>query len=340
MSPNPPQTLSVKRKRNEPVIDTLVVGGEKRRRKEFAWRLVPKPGQQNVPPPLPSPAVQNRQEFQVWRDPENKGSRVLISARLENGQATVATIAEARQTQEELQPPETATFGPQETPRPQKRPGARAAARSVKPVTTKRVDTAEPSEDEIKQFEQFSKEVEQDEAAKLEPPVTPSKFTPRKPALRYKERHPEKPDPDPDAMDIDDYVYDTYVREVIVPDAQGVLPEPQGTVGVIVLKDEDEDWWNGDDESDEEFDTDDQDENAEDYYANDYPEDELSSDDEFDRNPYQSRFRRGSDDEEFNLDDDDDDDVGARSDENEDDEHFRRVAPPRAAPGYWGIGAV
>lgn len=47
---------------------------------------------------------------------------------------------------------------------------------------------------------------------------------------------------------------------------------------------------------------------AEDYYGNDYPEDELDSDDEFDRKAY--KYRNGaSDDEEF------DKDFDGRSDE-------------------------
>ncbi len=47
---------------------------------------------------------------------------------------------------------------------------------------------------------------------------------------------------------------------------------------------------------------------AEDYYGNDYPEDELESDDEFDREVYKYRNGR-SDDEEF------DKDYDGRSDE-------------------------
>ena len=39
---------------------------------------------------------------------------------------------------------------------------------------------------------------------------------------------------------------------------------------------------------------------AEDYYGNDYPEDEVDSDDEYCRGAYQYR-RHGSDDEDFNA---------------------------------------
>ena len=42
---------------------------------------------------------------------------------------------------------------------------------------------------------------------------------------------------------------------------------------------------------------------AEDYYGNDYPEDELDSDDQFERNAYSYRID-ASEDEEFNYDSD------------------------------------
>jgi hypothetical protein len=106
----------------------------------------------------------------------------------------------------------------------------------------------------------------------------------------------------------------------------------------LVIKEDEEDWWNGDDESDKEFDTDDEDENAEDYYANDYPEDELDEDDEYDRNLYQKKFRNGSDDEEYNV-DEDDNVIG--SGEDEDDMHFKMTVPKTQRPGYWGtVGEV
>ncbi|KAF1961831.1 hypothetical protein CC80DRAFT_488235 [Byssothecium circinans] len=349
MPPNPPQTLSVKRKRNDFAPDTLIVDGSLKRQKssnealnnQFAWHRVSKPGAQNLLPPLLSPALADRPKFHLSYASGDRKERVLVQTRREKEQAVVGSNGIEGQAQEL----HNDVLIEEEPPRPRKRPGAGTAVPGVKPtITTSKSEIKGPSDDDIKQLERFSKEVELDEAAKLKLPSSPKKFKPKVPALRYKERHPEKAAAlDPDAMDVDDYVYDTYVREAIVPDAQGKLPEPQGTVGVIVLKDEDEDWWNGEDGSDKEFDTDDEDENAEDYYANDYPEDEVDSDDEYDRNPYQSKFRHGSDDEEFDLNDDSEDDEGARSDGNEDDEHFRRIAPPqpRKAPAYWGrVGEI
>lgn len=129
-------------------------------------------------------------------------------------------------------------------------------------------------------------------------------------------------------VDGEDYVYDTYIREIIMPDAEGKIPEPQGTVGYIMLTEEDEEWWYDNDQSDKEFDTDDEDSNAEEYYANDYPEDELSSEDEFDRGAY--RHYHGEDNEEYDLDDE------VRSDEDEE-QPFRQAVPkPQVPNGYWG----
>ncbi|KAF2015519.1 hypothetical protein BU24DRAFT_491755 [Aaosphaeria arxii CBS 175.79] len=218
---------------------------------------------------------------------------------------------------------------PQPSP-PLKRPGANTANRlkASQPSTPAKPKPIRlgPSEETIRQFEQFSEQVENEEIAKAAvgtPHRSPLKFKPTVPKLRYKDRHPEQ---FADAMDVDtdEYVYDTYVREIIMPDADGNIPEFEGTVGFIVLAEEDEEWWFGEDTSDKEFDTDDEDENAEDYYANDYPEDEMSSEDEFDRGAY--NYFHGESDEEYDL----ADEVG-----DDDDKHFRAVAP-KARTGYWG----
>lgn len=54
---------------------------------------------------------------------------------------------------------------------------------------------------------------------------------------------------------------------------------------------------------------------AEDYYAADYPEDEVASDDEYGRDDYHFRTSNASDMEEYYGLDEDDDDVIARSDD-------------------------
>ncbi|KAH8653051.1 hypothetical protein BGZ60DRAFT_519609 [Tricladium varicosporioides] len=132
------------------------------------------------------------------------------------------------------------------------------------------------------------------------------KFKPRKPALRYHERHPEETLIDSrDATDVEDgtdYVIDTYVRVSV-----DTLESP-GTVkniGLLVLDsqpDIDEFYleeWDSDEEEEDEED----DENAEDHYTADYPDEEVDSDDEYGRNAYNYRNHNASDMEEFDTDD-------------------------------------
>jgi hypothetical protein len=213
----------------------------------------------------------------------------------------------------------------QQAPVPRKRPGAGA---SLKPKTRQAKQKAQassngPSPEVLHKFEEFSAQVENDEVPKRRTPIKP-----KAPKLRYKDRHPTPSSKNPDAMDVDseDYVIDTYVQEIIMPDADGKVAQVEGTVGFIVLSAEDEAWWFEEDSSGKEFDTDDEDENAEDYYANDYPEEELSSDDEFDRGGY--NHYRGEGEEEYDLDDD------VRSDD-EDDIPLPQTMPKSRA-GYWG----
>ncbi|PYH29510.1 Iwr1 domain-containing protein [Aspergillus neoniger CBS 115656] len=124
-----------------------------------------------------------------------------------------------------------------------------------------------------------------------------------------------------------EYVYDTYIRKPL-PDT-GLLTDPlvgldadqeawlrqhgidanRQDIGVIVITQEDEEYWENfveDDEDEERWDSEDADSNAENNPANDYPDEELSWDDEEDDptaiyNKYRTYAR--SDDEEFDFDD-------------------------------------
>ncbi|KAI9864141.1 MAG: hypothetical protein M1813_003458 [Trichoglossum hirsutum] len=106
--------------------------------------------------------------------------------------------------------------------------------------------------------------------------------------------------------DEDNYVYDTYVREhcSIAPKLD---PNSDGArVGVLVISPEDREEWEAfaddDGESDKDFNSDEEDENAESFYGNDYPEDELDPDDELGCAAYeQFRNRNASDDEEYGI---------------------------------------
>ncbi|KAL9121999.1 MAG: hypothetical protein Q9187_001448 [Circinaria calcarea] len=86
-----------------------------------------------------------------------------------------------------------------------------------------------------------------------------------------------------------------------------------GKVGLLVIQPEDEEIWetyvgDEDGDSDKDWNSEEEDENAEDFYGNDYPEDEVDSDDEYGLGAYKHRYG-ASDDEEY------DDDNGSWSDE-------------------------
>ncbi|KAH0536363.1 hypothetical protein FGG08_006761 [Glutinoglossum americanum] len=107
--------------------------------------------------------------------------------------------------------------------------------------------------------------------------------------------------------DEENYVYDTYVREYR-SQAPELDPHNAHTkFGVLVISPEDREEWEAfadeGDESGNDFNSDEEDENAESFYGNDYPEDEVDSDDEYGRAAYERfRNRNASDDEEFDVD--------------------------------------
>jgi hypothetical protein len=298
----------------------------------FIWRRIAIPhaasqhATSNLPPPTPN------RRFHVSRA---AGNVVLFEDRGAEDKIQPHTD------QDRIEPstPESLLDSAESKATSRKRPGANAGRLPPKLEAHKpKAATHSPSDDMISQFEKFSYDVENEEVEKtrLARLSSPSKFKPKAPKLRYKDRHPEQAaaleghDPDAmDAMDVDgdDYVYDTYVREIIMPDASGKIPEPRGIVGFIVLTEEEEEWWFGEDESDREFDTDDQDSNAEDYYANDYPEDETDSDDDSDRGG--NDYIHGADNEdEYDLID------GAQSDD--DGEKSFRQSIHEVGGGRWG----
>ncbi|KAJ4415161.1 hypothetical protein N0V85_002831 [Neurospora sp. IMI 360204] len=162
-----------------------------------------------------------------------------------------------------------------------------------------------------------------------------AKFKPKAPALRYAQRHseaaaaaaptkeaapqataaaPVDDDMDIDMMDTsddDEYVIEEYYR---VPASRLNEEEVTATqVGLLVFDSEPDktEFFFGTEEDDEyEFPEDEDDENHENYYAADYPDEDLEWDDELDRNPYEYVTGNASDREEFDaeLDDNDDDD--------------------------------
>ncbi|KAJ5925369.1 hypothetical protein N7454_008008 [Penicillium verhagenii] len=149
------------------------------------------------------------------------------------------------------------------------------------------------------------------------PPKQP-RVVPARPSPLSDETKPEVVTPITD--DDEDYVYDVYIRRPLAeadmlanPLAEleseqqlKALQAPNSGIGVIVITEEDEEYWeNFIEDDEEEWDSEDADSNAENHPANEYPEEELASSDE-DDDPTaiysKYRVRAASDDEEFDFD--------------------------------------
>lgn len=173
-----------------------------------------------------------------------------------------------------------------------------------------------------------------EEAAKEHLPPKPKVTAkPKLPPQRSRELHQQRiadkaaldhqKDTEMELDDDADYVYDTYVLAP-VPEAGTAQIDAQGSggnVGYLVITEEDQAAWETyieDDPSDKDWDSDEDDENAEDWYGADYPDDEVASDDEYNRNAYGYRAH-GSDNEEWDA------DTGNFSD----DEYERQMNPWR-----------
>ncbi|KAI7787940.1 hypothetical protein LA080_013245 [Diaporthe eres] len=143
-----------------------------------------------------------------------------------------------------------------------------------------------------------------------------SRFKPKAPVKRYAERHPEAaaaqidtaatipPAEGYESLSDDEYVIETYVRVAAKNLGKDLASEK---VGLLVFDNEpDVDFFFGEEgDSDDDWPEDDEDENAEDYYAADYPDEEVDSEDEYNRAAYQYRTGNASDLEEYDEREDD-----------------------------------
>ncbi|GKT53286.1 hypothetical protein ColTof4_13298 [Colletotrichum tofieldiae] len=142
--------------------------------------------------------------------------------------------------------------------------------------------------------------------------ASPSRFKPKAPAKRFAERHPElakELDGGGDDEEMaeasggeessdDDYVIEVYELAPSEPLLAEIPPEEIGVLRFDTQEDMELFYGNEDDDSDYD---DEEDENAENHYTADYPEDEVDSEDEYDRHAYLFRNANASDDEEFDL---------------------------------------
>lgn len=194
-----------------------------------------------------------------------------------------------------------------ETARPRKRPGVGSATPTIgTPRKTNVVDPDPEMQDALQQYamEEFG--------------------------ITYGQRAVSKVPKSEDVLMTEDgdeaeYTYDTYMRHDTSEDTQSHTGAPRGSAGaavsgpdsatnsygILVIPDEQEELFlevYGEDatsDDEEDWDSEQDDENAENYYAADYPEDEVESDDEYGMGAYQ-KYRRhggGSDDEEFGSED-------------------------------------
>jgi hypothetical protein len=251
-------------------------------------------------------------------------------------------MSEAPTPQPEAPPSHTKITQHEATP-PRKRPTTATTDKRLREASPAPVPATatKPLPERMSQAELLMMQKMQNFALEVAPPPPkPLKRQPKPPPTRYAERHPESVPkvevPEPDIIDEntdDEWVYETYVRhvdpipavdlsasqlDIAMSDPLSGIASGGKSFGILVIDDEDEERWKafGDDEgsSDESVASDDEDENAEDYYGNDYPEDELQSDDEYDRGAY--TYRKGaSDDEEWDA--TGDGDAGIWSDDDE-----------------------
>ena len=278
--------------------------------------------------------------------PSTEGSK---SRKRKQNEALFPTVFEKRQRKFEDDAP-THHFDNEDpqapTPSaPPKRPGRGS---TIRPPQVKKPAPTKPEDENValrqqREVQALAQEMHQfalEELAKTPKPqiTTKPKLPPsrsralheqQQPPASPKRTNPEVKDQDDDtAMDSDsEYVYDTYVLAPVPQpsnsnpmSASNPTAEPHTNIGYLIITEADAPLWEtymhdleGGSDSEP---TDEDDENAEDYYGADYPSDELASDDEFDRGgaAYGYRARRGSNDEQYNLNDpddggDDDDDI-------------------------------
>ncbi|KAK2011443.1 hypothetical protein LZ32DRAFT_648491 [Colletotrichum eremochloae] len=168
--------------------------------------------------------------------------------------------------------------------------------------------------------------------------ASPSRFKPKAPVKRFAERHPELArkldgdhgdeemaeasggDEEEETSD-DDYVIEVYELAHSKPALAEIPPEQIGVLRFDTQEDLELFYGNEDDDSDED---DEEDENAENHYTADYPEDEVDSEDEYDRHAYLFRNANASDEEEFDsrdlVEEDDDDMYVMEGDERRDED--------------------
>jgi len=216
--------------------------------------------------------------------------------------------------------------------RPFKKPNRQARPATARKTVMKPETEAERLEKE--KLAAYLQETVLDEVKRETRPV--SKVTgPKISGQRAKELHRQRVEKNKVAaahhedveMSDGDYVYDTYVLASSPSQATMLSPEDMQSLGYLIITPEDQDLWEtyllDEMASDADADSDEEDENAEDYYGADYPEDELSEEDELGRGAY--NYRRGADESDG---DEFDEDEAAWSDDGGSGDEFEKMMNP------------
>lgn len=334
----PPDTILVKRKRNgaddDATNDGEIAYERKKSRRvlkeaidnsETTQSLVHR---QDVPS---RPVVSEPRTFHLSQPKRRKREHASIATVVEHGKRpTKISRASDDSAQHDVVPEQSPARRSSE--QTYKRPGrgAQVTSQNAKPkaaqedetksIVSQRVNARRQMNDLAAEMHKFALE----EVAKTEKPKSVAK--PKLSASRAKALHQQRdvaaaqPPVRTEDVEMDDssdgeYVYDTYVlagpgtSASINAHSNGLasadvlrVQNPSGNIGYLVITEEDEELWEiyieGQDHQASDA-TDDEDENAEDYYAADYPSDELASDDEHDRGAYGYRGQGGSDDEQY-----------------------------------------
>ena len=332
-----PGQLRVKRKRNEPAPDTLIVEPQHKRAytDEAAALKLTYVRQQEVifDPSLAAQDVlseehhtrtQQLSQAQLRSDGLHStqgGRRTFLLARFRNlqgvkkKQPTIATFVESS-AKSHAKPALTENSEntlPVSEPISFKRPGKSAAvAKQTKRSLRIGLPNGAQQQERLEALANDLHQFTLDELASAPKPKLAA--LPKLSAARSRDLHRQKVEAaavpqivDHDMIDVEDedYIYDTYVLAPVAESAAvDDAARSNGDVGYLIITEDDQSAWEAyiEDETSDTEPSDDDDENAEGHYGADYPEDELGSDDEFDRNAYGYRRNGDSDNEEWDED--------------------------------------
>ena len=287
-----PALVQLKRKRNEEPLEYLLLQGVDKEPNGPRYKLqkkeddvekdtdVQNPLQQHNPPTTQSNGQQTAEKriFELQRKPLDSPN--IRKRKDASSDHEIATFVEKKHRNKHSSPP-ASTEEATEPDKPLKRPGKGSTIRTTptKPPATAPVET----ESDRKQMEALAAYMH----STLSPPTRPAPVsTPKLSGARSAQIHRQRAATNGSRstlMDLDDgesYVYDTYILAPSSSADDGVveLDDVGANVGYLVINDDDRSLWEmyleEDGASDKDWDSEEDDENAENYWAAEYPDEE------------------------------------------------------------------